>query len=97
MYDSRTCAVCWEAFSTLELLKQHVEQLHIKVEFTEEIRNRYVHEATMSHCGPAQPRCWMEEQDQYIPELGRVFGKSSEYAWFGGYQVWDETTTAAPV
>ena len=81
-----TCAVCYKDFNSLSLLKNHVEQHHRSVEFNSEIKINYISDATITYLGPAQPPCWMDEEDEYIDELGRVFGNDSAEAWCGGYQ-----------
>ena len=40
-------------------------------------------DACFAEVGYGQPRSWMEDLAVYIPELGRVFGANSAFAWYG--------------
>ena len=53
-------------------------------------------EAVFAHCGPAQPPCWMEEKDEMVYELVRVFGYNSAESYYGGYES-REQSKIAPV
>ena len=82
----RTCSVCSKSCENLVELKNHVGIKHREVEFNGEVRQHYVMEAIFAHCGSAQPPCWMDEQDEMIYELVRVFGYHTAEAYYGGYE-----------